>query len=297
MKKQMKCLLLFGVLLLGNLQPVAAGPCVSPPSLVGLALATLFCMAPKVDRGRSRSSRGQQGRTAGEEVEMGLFGGGWIDPRAGTQPDSSHLLEVNQNCMAPLGVSWGCDFISMEVAPSALECFALSWEVGGSLQRGPKSQFPGGLEISSKPYTLRLRSILHDEMNAAHEELLIEAGQKLRKALTSTGKTGHPLLAPHPDKNQQALALAMQERWCSASQLTEALNQALNWEEWQLFICRYGMKAEGQDFFPFFCKPNLAQKSSWALSGAGLLGRKLQLTLGPKPPWMVRWQWCTQTHL
>ena len=228
---------------------------------------------------------------------MCLFGGGWIDPRAGTQPDSSHLLEVNQNCMAPLGVSWDCDFISMEVAPSALECFALSWEVGGSLQRGPKSQFPGGLEISSKPYTLRLRSILHDEMNAAHEELLIETGQKLRKALTSTGKTGHPLLAPHPDKNQQALALAMQERWCSASQLTEALNLALNWEEWQLFICRYGMKAEGQDFFPFFCKPNLAQKSSWALSGAGLLGRKLQLTLGPKPPWMVRWQWCTQTHL
>ena len=180
-------------------------------------------------------------------MEGGPFGesGGWIDPRAKAQPGGSPLLEVNQSCMAPFGVSWDCDFMSMDVARSALRVFALSWEVGGSLQRGPKSQFPGGLEISAKPYTLRLRSILHDEMNASHEELLMEAGQKLRKALPSTGKTGHPVLAPHPEKKQQTLALATHDRFCSASQLTEALNLYLNWDQWQLFICSYGMNAEG----------------------------------------------------
>lgn len=148
-------------------------------------------------------------RPASHEEEKEPLFGEWIDPRPKTQPGGAPLLALNGTCQAPLGVFWNCDFLSMEIAPSALPCFASSWEIGGSLQRSPKSQFPSGLEISSKPFTLRLRSILHDDMNGTHEQLLIEAGEKLRKTVTQIGKTGHPILAAHPEKKQQAFALAM----------------------------------------------------------------------------------------
>ena len=110
MKQQMTCLLLFGMLFLSTLQPVAAGPCLPPPSMVGFALATLFCMVPNLERGRSRS-RAKTQRPAEVEVEGQLFGqsGGWIDPRAQSHPGGSPLLGMNQGCMAPLGVSWDCD--------------------------------------------------------------------------------------------------------------------------------------------------------------------------------------------
>ena len=146
--------------------------------------------------------------------------------------EASSWLQVSQNSMAPLGSFWDCDFMSMEVAPSALACFATFWEVGGSLQRPPQSYFPLGLESrdcsQARPYTLRLRSILHDETNETHEDLLVEAGEGIRAALTRTGPTGHPILATHRGREQQVLDLAGNERCCSAKQVGMALEQALN---------------------------------------------------------------------
>ena len=87
-------------------------------------------------------------------------------------------------------------------------------------------------------------------MDGHHEALLVEAGKRIREALTSTGVTGHPVLAAHPSHQQQALALAQHERYCSANQLRQALERALDWTEWQMFICRYGLKTSAEEFFP-----------------------------------------------
>ena len=143
--------------------------------------------------------------------------------------------------------------------------------------KGQKSLI-AGLELACKPYTLRIASLLHDKMDAAHEALLVEAGKKIREALVSTGVTGHPILAAHPpqveagkkvrevststagpglfiqaahsSQQPQALALAQHERFCSASQLRQALEIALDWQEWQMFICRYGIKTSAEELFP-----------------------------------------------
>ena len=98
-------------------------------------------------------------------------------------------------------------------------------------------------------------------MNAVHEELLIEAKQKFRKALTSTGKTGHPLLAPTANTHAGEVVQCKPAHWGFEPSFELGRMAAVHLQVWN----------ERAKIFSTLYKP----RGSWALLQAGLLGRKL----------------------
>lgn len=88
------------------------------------------------------------------------------------------------------------------------------------------------------PFTLRVASIHHPSMTSEHESMLREAASKLRVFLQASGVTGHPILAAPDTLDLEALV-----------QLGAAIEQCLPSTEWQLFVCRYGLKTEAGAFF------------------------------------------------
>ena len=163
--------------------------------------------------------------------------------------DLNRQEEEGDRLAAPLGQAWDVDFVSMEISANCIPILADGWEVGGRLGRSPASDFPFGLEISCSPFTLRVASIFHPSMTNEHESMLREAASKLRVFLQAAGVIGHPILAAPDTLGQQGLQLAKKERFCSGVQLGTAIEQCLPSAEWQLFVCRYGLKIEAGGFF------------------------------------------------
>lgn len=98
------------------------------------------------------------------------------------------------------------------------------------------------------PFTLRVASIHHPSMTSEHESMLREAASKLRVFLQASGVTGHPILAAPDTLDLEALHLG-QKGFCTEVQLGTAIEQCLPSTEWQLFVCRYGLKTEAGAFF------------------------------------------------
>ena len=210
------------------------------PCLVGVLMGMVCCMVPVRGQKRARSQRSPSGA------------GGWLTSRR-QKPDDVSLKSLNNVAAAALGQAWDLDFICMEVSANSLPILAEYWEIGGRLARSADSDFPPGLEIASSPFTLRIASIRHASMTKEHEALLVEAAKKLRNFLKSSGVTGHPILAAPDTLTQQALQLAKKERLCSGEQLAAAVEHCLPASEWQVYVCRYGLKIEASTFFAKLC--------------------------------------------
>ena len=160
------------------------------------------------------------------------------------------------------------------------------WEVGGTLTRSPKSDFPTGLELAREPFTLRLASTKHTAMTAAHEQDLREIAKKLRTFLQESGVTGHPLLGAPSDASQQALQLAKKERFATGEQLAAAISFCCPAEDWQLFVCRYGLKIPAKPFYAKLCRMRetlteelgeLRAKTTWDFGTQSILSGKICL--------------------
>ena len=167
---------------------------------------------------------------------------------AGEEEDGS-LKGLNEQRYSKLFSHWEIDFLSMEISPGGIPILALFWEVGGSVARPIDSDFPFGLEISSSPFTLRIQRTRYDTVNEHHEEAFRTAAKELRQVLQDCGDTGHPILAAPDTAEQQALQLAKKQRFCTGEQLAAALECCHPAAEWQILVCKYGMKIKASSFF------------------------------------------------
>lgn len=115
--------------------------------------------------------------------------------------------------------------------------------------RPTDSDFPNGLEICSAPFTVRVQSIYQSTQNEEHNAVLRAAAQELRQFLQGCGGTGHPILACPDTAEQQALQVAKKQRFCSAEQLAVALESCFPGADWQIFVCKYGLKVKASTLF------------------------------------------------
>ena len=142
---------------------------------------------------------------------------------------------------------WDVDFILLEVSPTAIPHFAPWWTLGGSAKRGAPGgrpdPFPAGLELANEPFTLRAQP-----PEGTTDPQVAAWGKQLLDILKLEAPTGNPTLVPPGAPEVAAKQLALEPRMVGATALARAL-QHPSLPVYKLFVARYGMKVDAQEFF------------------------------------------------
>ena len=138
----------------------------------------------------------------------------------------------------------------MEISPSALQPLAPFFNIGGDSKRLARDPFPSGLELcTGNPFTLRVQLV--GDQSVAHYAAW---GSSLLKAIKEQAPTNNPTLLPPSCITKASKQLATCTRLVAANALACALLHP-SLTPYKLWVCRYGMKLEGEHFFNSHLKP------------------------------------------
>ena len=164
----------------------------------------------------------------------------------GQHPSLQSVLDDEQ-----LGGAWDVDTVVVKVHPNALSHFGPVWLLGGNASRH-RADFSSGLELcSAAPWTLRVQPKADMEAGA---KLAWQArfGARLIDELSLLSL--HPILLPPPTQHQQSLYLCREPRQVHINNFILALN-SLQDMQFDLYVCRYGMKMEAGTMWTDFLLP------------------------------------------